>query len=300
MSNILLKFFCFMMGIIMKRTGRFPSGSAGVLNQFVINISMPALALYYVHRLEVDSSLIFPATMSATVFFISVGFFLLTGKLFKLDKRTVGCLILGGGLGNTAFVGFPLVQTFFGERMMGVAVLADQGTFIMLSTFGILVAAKFSSGGVSAWEIIKKILMFPPFQALVLAILLKPIPFPEALEGALKILGATVTPLAITSVGFQLRLGDIKSAYRRLSLGLFYKLIFAPAMIMFLFAFLLGGRGEIMQVTIFEAAMAPMITSCIVAADNDLDPPLAALLVGVGIPLSFITVPIWYYLIGWL
>jgi predicted permease len=52
-----------------------------------------------------------------------------------------------------------------------------------------------------------------------------------------------------------------------------------------------------MRVTVFEAAMAPMIGASIVAMDHDLDPPLLTLMLGVGIPLSFLTLPIWWYLL---
>jgi predicted permease len=52
-----------------------------------------------------------------------------------------------------------------------------------------------------------------------------------------------------------------------------------------------------MQVTIFEAAMAPMIGASFVAMDHELDPPLLTLMVGVGIPLSFLTLPAWWWLL---
>jgi predicted permease len=45
--------------------------------------------------------------------------------------------------------------------------------------------------------------------------------------------------------------------------------------------------------------MAPMVTSSIIAAENGLDRPLTALMVGVGIPLSFLTAAAWYYLLLW-
>jgi malate permease and related proteins len=32
--------------------------------------------------------------------------------------------------------------------------------------------------------------------------------------------------------------------------------------------------------------------------DNDLDPPLVTLMVGIGVPLSFATVPAWAWLLG--
>jgi predicted permease len=60
---------------------------------------------------------------------------------------------------------------------------------------------------------------------------------------------------------------------------------------------LLGAGGPIGQVTIFEAAMAPQIGAAIVAIENKLDPPLVTLMVGLGIPLSFLTLPVWWYVL---
>jgi malate permease and related proteins len=51
------------------------------------------------------------------------------------------------------------------------------------------------------------------------------------------------------------------------------------------------------QVTIFEVAMAPQIGGAIVAMEHKLDPPLITLMVGIGIPLSFITLPLWWYVL---
>ncbi len=52
-----------------------------------------------------------------------------------------------------------------------------------------------------------------------------------------------------------------------------------------------------MRVTVFESAMAPMIGASIVAMDHDLDPPLLTLMLGVGVALSFLTLPVWWYLL---
>jgi predicted permease len=61
--------------------------------------------------------------------------------------------------------------------------------------------------------------------------------------------------------------------------------------------FSVGAEGQAMQVTVFEAAMPPMIGASIVAMDHELDPPLLTLMIGVGIPLSFLTLPAWWYLL---
>lgn len=299
MANMLVMLYSFVMGIVMKRSGRFPSETANVLNQFIISITFPAVTLLYIHELEFSMDLVFPALMGMIVFCVGAGFFLVIGKIFKLNDKTIGCLMLSGGLGNTSFVGFPMINAFYGEDMIGIGVLCDQGSFFVLSTLGIMVAAKYASGKVSSWDIVKKVVMFPPFQAMVIALILKPIVFPPWMIDFLRALGATVTPLALASVGFQLHLGDIKTAYGRLGIGLLYKLIIAPLVIFLLYVFVFGARGQAIQVTVFEAAMAPMVTSSIIAAENGLDRPLTALMVGVGIPLSFLTAAAWYYLLLW-
>jgi predicted permease len=59
---------------------------------------------------------------------------------------------------------------------------------------------------------------------------------------------------------------------------------------------LLGAQGQAIQVTLFEAAMPPMITAAIVAAEHDLDPPLVNLMVAVGLIVSFFTLTGWWWL----
>lgn len=56
--------------------------------------------------------------------------------------------MLSGGLANTWFVGPPRIETFYGPSFLGIGTLVDQlGTYKVLSTVGVVVAATFSSGG---------------------------------------------------------------------------------------------------------------------------------------------------------
>jgi predicted permease len=43
--------------------------------------------------------------------------------------------------------------------------------------------------------------------------------------------------------------------------------------------------------------MAPQIGAAIVAIEHKPDPPLVTLMVGIGIPLSFLTLPLWWYVL---
>ncbi len=209
----------------------------------------------------------------------------------------MGALILTGGLGNTAYVGLPMIEAYYGHQGLASGIIVDQlGSFLVLSTLGITVAGIYSSGRPGVIEIAKRIFLFPPFIALVIALLLIPVEYPEWLTIVLKRMSDTMAPLALLAVGFQLRLGHLAGNGRNLAIGLAFKLVLAPLVLFLLYVPLLGAHGQAIQITLFQAAMPPMITAAILATEHDLDPPLATLMVTVGLILSFATLTGWWWL----
>jgi malate permease and related proteins len=298
MPNLILLIACFLLGALLRRLGRLPDATPSVLNAFIINVSLPALTLLYVHELPLDRSLAYPTAMAWVLFGLGMIFFVTLGRAAGWSRGTVGGLILVGSLANTSFLGLPMIETFYGKEHLGLGILIDQlGTYMVLSTLGILIAVTYAAGAVSPAAIARKILRFPPFQAVLLALALKPLDYPGGLEVVLGKLGGTLAPLALVSVGYQLRLAELRGRFAALSAGLAFKLVMGPALVLALFAGALGAGGPHIQVTIFEAAMAPQIGASIVALEHKLDPPLVTLMVGIGIPLSFLTLPLWWYVL---
>ena len=179
MDNIALLILCFGLGIILKRSGRLPDNAHTALNGFIINISLPALILLYVHRLRIDVSLVYPVVAPWMLFGIGLLLFVCAARLARWNTSTTGGLILSGSLANTSFVGLPMIETFYGVSFLGVGILIDQlGTYMILSTLGIIVAAAFSANqaeNFSFAKVLYKVVAFAPFQALVLALVLRPI-----------------------------------------------------------------------------------------------------------------------------
>ena len=173
----------------------------------------------------------------------------------------------------------------------------------MLSTLGLVVAGVYSTGvRFDPKAVAKKIFTFAPFVSRLLALAMMPVAYPEWLDKLLNRLGTTLVPLALVSValvsvGYLLRLSAGSGRLKVLCLGLGFKLLLGPLAILLIDAGVLGLRGPIVQVTIFEVAMGPMIGAAIVAMDNDLDPSLVTLMVGIDIPLSFLTLPGWWWLL---
>lgn len=300
MENIILIFVCLIVGFLLQKVKDFPKNSHQVLNQFVIYISLPALALYYIPKIKISSDLLYPLGVAWIGFGLSFIFFSLLGKSFGWSKKLIGCLVLTGGLGNTAFVGFPIIEALYGKNGLETAIIIDQpGTFVVLSTLGILVATYYSRGTASTSQIVRKVLLFPPFIGFIIAALLNifQYDFINEMQIIFQKLGATVTPIALIAVGLQLTFERNSRHWGFLSLGLAFKLFLTPAFFYIFYIIILGKSGTIFEISIMESAMAPMITASILASTYGLKPKLSSMMIGFGIPLSFLTLAFWYWIL---
>ena len=298
MNNMILIFFYILLGLVLQRAKRFPNNVYKTLNKIVIYICLPALALYYMPKIHWSNQLLFPIGVAWITFIFSFLFFRFLGNKYGWSKKLTGCLILTAGLGNTSFLGFPIIQALYGAQGMKTAILVDQpGTFVVLSTLGILVATLYSKGEQNSNQILKKILFFPPFITFIFACLMNVFGFDfhQWIQYLLQKVGSGVTPLALVSVGLQLRFETKSQHWRFLGLGLLYKLILTPAIIYLLYIVVLNQNSKMIEVAIMESAMAPMITASILATTYGLKPRLSSMMIGFGIPLSFITLAFWYF-----
>ena len=297
MNNLILLILCFIAGVLLHRYKRMPVNTPAVLNSFILHISLPALTLLYVHDLHMSGDVVLMAAMAWIYFALSVVFFWWVGRWMALPRATVGALMLTGGLGNTSFVGLPMIEAYYGHEGLASGIIVDQlGSFLVLSTLGITVAGIYSTGRPTAKAMAMRVLRFPPFFALIIALCLIPMNYPDWLTIILKRMGDTLAPLALLSVGFQLRLGHLAGNGKKLVVGLGFKLVLAPLVMFLLYVPLLGAHGQAIQITLFEAAMPPMITAAIIATEHDLDPPFATLMVAVGLIVSFVTLTAWWWL----
>lgn len=297
MSAILLLALCLGLGVAMARNPRLPAGTPAALNFWVIEVALPALVLVEIPKLKFSSDLIYLAVAPWLVFLGAVPLFSLLGRAFGWSRGSIGALILTCGLGNTSFMGLAMVEALRGREALGAAVVADQiGTFSALSVGGVIVAAVWSGESPHPRLIVKRLFSFAPFLAFLAALLLRQIgTLPEEINAVLHRLGQTVTPLALFSVGLQLRLRGFGDHIARLATGLAWKMALAPLVVAGVAA-ILGLHGSAVAVGILQCAMAPMVTAGIIAEQHNLDPPLANLVVSVGTLLSMITVP----LVSWL
>ena len=298
MANFVTLVVCLVAGLLLRRSGRVPDNAHTIVNAIILHVSLPAVTLRYLHDCRFEGHALWPLLMPWALFLIGAGLFHVLGRVLRLPAASIGALTLVGGLGNTSFVGLPMIESLHGRDGMGLGLLIDQlGSYLALSTLGIGAAALYAAEGpVSPRAMLRRVATFPPFIALVAAFLLMPLTFPPVLGQALARIGDTLAPLALLSVGLQLRFDALNEHRRLLCLGLGYKLLVCPALVVALLWLSGTGSDMVSHVSVIEAAMPPMIGAAVVASQANLAPRLVSMMIGLGIPLGLCTAPAWFWL----
>jgi predicted permease len=283
------------LGKLFAHTSLLPANTPEVINRLVIWLLLPALVLKAVHGLEFRLELL---VLVATPWLLAVLTVLAVvglSRAFGWRREVTGCLLLCVALGNTAFLGYPMVEATLGHDALAYAVVYDQlGSFILLSSFGLVVVALYGGAArPTVFTVIRKVLAFPSFAALLIGLL--PWERPALVEGLITTLAGLLVPLAMFAVGFQLKLVPSRAFALPLVVGLGLKLALLPAAA-WTIATLAGADGLVIAVSTLQSAMPSMITAGALATDAKLAPELAAALVGYGILISVVWLPL---VAGW-
>ena len=348
-----------LVGVVLQRLNILPASAPSRLIQYVLYIAMPALVLLHLPQLQIDAQLWVPVITPWAMLALSMISVVVLTRVLNWSREVMGALLIVVPLGNTSFLGFPIVRSFYGEQGLAYAVLYDQfGSFIGLAVVATTLAAIFSHGsshdsshgsshglshdmshdsshglshGMShnkseaeastasptttssptaakphapapnrpkASTIIKKVLTFPPFIALLVAlvVLLSETSYPATLETLLQVIGMTLVPAVMVAVGLQLQFSVPKADVSPFFASLILKLLVLPLVAMLVF-WLSPLSGLPVKVAMLEAAMPPMITAGAIAMAAGLKPRLVSAIIGYGVICSAVTIPIWYAIV---
>ncbi len=274
-----------------------PENAPETLNRVVIVVCLPALIFIHVPTLEASWALLPLIIVPWLLLALTILGVLLCSRLFGLSRQVTAVLLVLVPLGNTSFLGFPLVEALLGADRVRYAVVYDQfGSFLIVCTHVLFVLAWFGEGEApAAIAIVRRVVTFPPFVALVAALLLGNGWFPGWLMALAETLADMLLPLVTLAVGLQLRLRLVPEYRWPLVGGLIGKLLLLPAAALGV-ALVLGTDSPIRDVVVLESAMPPMITAAALASSARLAPELASALVAWGVLFSTATVPLWHWI----
>jgi malate permease and related proteins len=119
-------------------------------------------------------------------------------------------------MGNTSFVGLPMIAAFVGSQWLGLGIVIDLfGSYLALSTLGLAIASIASAGRLDWRAVAKRIVTFPPFIAILIAFATNHLERPELLTQVFNSLAETLTPVALAAVGYALRFDRLRAGSPR-------------------------------------------------------------------------------------
>ncbi len=299
MVNFILIAVCIIAGMVFKATKSIHPDAHKGINTWILYLALPAVSFKYLPKVEWSKEMLFPILSTVVIAVGSIFFMKFYSKAKGYSERSRRSLELASGYSNTSFIGFPLIAAFYGEQYLSIAIICDQTMFLCLSTIGIISALKGGnngSGEISSKFILKRLFTFPPFLGCISALILSQFIDLTPAEPFFDKLAATVGPLALFSVGLQLKFNGWRKLWSQISMSMLYKLMIAPAVVMLL-AVAIGIKGDIAKISIFEAAMPTLVTSSIIAEQFKLNTKLTNLIIGISIIVGFFTTAFWYEMI---
>jgi len=172
--------------------------------------------------------------------------------VFRLVPVRYREIIFSGFLGNTGFMGYPVVQAVLGQEALPLAVIYEQTHSFMV---------------LGAWvHKNARSLINPPLVAMVLALVLKRVALPLFVTDACRLVGNSTSPIAMLFVGLNV---DLDFNWRAL-IAASIKLMVVPAMALAL-TLVLPISGDIRSAFILQSSMPVMVASVVYGAEIGLD-----------------------------
>ena len=292
LSTIIVILIMIFLGYFLKRIQLLNIKDIDVLNKLVINVAMPCLIFSSLYSADLSNmiALAIMPMINVVVATISglIVFTILTFKNYSKERKWGA--VVPVVIGNTAFLGFPMVLGVFGQSALVKAIFYDMGTLMMFLSLSVILMINF---GGTLKEVVKRILSFPILWAVIIGISfnLLNIPIGEIASNLIGYLSAAAIPVIMISLGISLRFKGIFRNLNMVSLSVIVKLLIAPIIALILVN-IIGLSGIESNIAVTEAAMPSGMLTLILAAMYKLDFNLAADCTIVTTIFSLITLPI--------
>jgi hypothetical protein len=226
---------------------------------------------------------------------------LTSGLLRNSDwaKPTQGSFLLAMMVGNTGYMGFPVVLNLVGSTYFAWALFYDLlGTFIGVYGVGVVLAARYGTAQTTnKVQLLEKLIHNPALWSLVFGLTLRTIDLPDMVENGLRGCAWTVVNLALVLIGMQLsRLTSLHKLKQALPcLGI--KMVLVPLVVGTGLMFF-GVTAEPRLALVLQMGMPPAFATVVFAEAYGLDRELAVTTIVFGCVGLLLLLPIWMLLFG--
>ncbi len=284
---------------------KLPSVAPVKIGKFLFLIGVPIGIVAFLRRADLSGAIWLAPVIAWSAIFSGAFLSWLWLKLrvgeeekSSWSKPSQGSFILASMVGNTGYLGFPIILTLFGEKYFGWALFYDLlGTTIGIYGLGALMGAYFGKGAQDSQQLILTLLKTPALWALCFGLWFRSIPLPQPLEISLQTFAWTVISLSLVLIGMRLSQIDSWLSLQTASITLGIKMLLIP-LILGLIIFQFGVHGVPHLVLVLQMSMPPAFGTLVLAENFDLDRQLAVTALVVGCGSLLLMLPVWLLLFG--
>jgi predicted permease len=293
------------LGYLLRRFGVAKHGWVKILNSFVYYVSLPALIISLFWGVELTGDTLGFFGFHTAVVIASCLLVIGVLSLFRLGGKTKITILLGAIVGNSVYMGYPILGATYPDFPIGIGMGA--GTIQLI--VGLLVAVCFAEYLVLrtrrplayVFDIAKNPLVI----ATAIGVALGFVPEGFASEGSIRdivrsvisLVGETASPLALLTLGVFMHRGLSKKSVLWGGFALVSKLALFPAAV-FVLSVLFGYDREATQISVLISAMPTAVTGFVLAQKYGLDENLAADIILASTVLSVLTIPAVVWMLG--
>mgnify|MGYP001566021250 CR=1 FL=1 len=286
-------------GWLMRKFNIVKESWISVLNGFAYYVSLPALIIasfWDINFLDKKSLEIILWSLLAVSAFSLIIFLLLS--IFKIKNDLKAAIFLSATVGNTIYMGFPLVSMVFGENYLSKGVLIGVIYLVIPLLISIFAIRYWHSNDHSLSRQLKDFFKNPLMVSVCAGIVLSFVNFDIAAINSVKksfaMLGATASPVALFTLGEFLYGKFLKKNLELVFFVSSLKLVLFPLAVIFI-SFYFFKRVDFKVLTLLSS-MPVAVTTFVIAEKFHLNKDLVGNSIFISTVLSFLIIPLILFL----
>jgi hypothetical protein len=280
---------------------KLPPSVPTLLGQFLYWVGVPLGIVVFLRKADLSGQIWIAVAIAylATILGAFLAWLVMRWQEYFMktvyQAPTQGSFILTAMVGNTGYLGYPVVLAMVGKEYFAWALFYDLlGTVVAAYGFGVALAAYFG-GSVNYWQVSKAILINPALWSFGFGLLFRQVNIPLALEFWLDKLAWSAVGLSLGLIGMRLSKLSSWHSLPQAAMSLTIKMLLVPLILGITLPFF-GLSKATAQVIILQMAMPPAFATLVLAETFNLDRNLAVTTLALGCILLLFTLPLWLWL----
>ncbi len=294
LNQIFILFIVLFIGLIIRKREIIDDHATKKISSLVVNVAAPALIINgMVQQGELDTAVFLEMLILAVALYgVLVGLTFLVPKIFNIKKADVGIYMFMMLFSNVGFMGFPIINSIFGEEAIFYAAIFNLPFNLLLYTLGIYFVSMHKE---TQMKFDGKKMMNPGVVAVVIGIVLlvTRLKLPVVVSETIDLVGSLTTPLSMLVIGASLSNVKIKSLFTNPMLYLysFIKLLALPLATLFILrAFHV--EGVVLGVCVILMGMPVAANAVMLSKEFGGNDVLASEGIFISTMLSILTIPV--------